>query len=650
MRMAAEPSEKDTNGAGAAVPAPDLSPESIRLALEKILGSPGFVNADRLSRFLRYTVDETLNGQTDKLKETLLGIEVFNRKPTYDPRVDAVVRTEAVKLRARLRDYYEGEGREDELIIDLPKGGYVPAFRIREKVPENPPAAAAVIETYENTHKGHDWRPAIAGAAIILILAASIFLTTRARKSTGPGAGGPEVASIAVLPFADLSPDRDQEYFCDGMTEEIIDALAKVDGFRVVARTSSFAFKGKQQDIREIGKKLNVGAVLEGSVRKDGNLLRVTAQLNSVADGYHLWSQTYERELKDVFAVQDEIAKAIVNTLQLKLASPKPKRTANVEAYDLYLQGQYHWNRWRTEGAERGLQFFEQATQKDPKYAAAYAGIADSYAWLGFFGDLPPNEAMPKARAAAEKAIQLDDSLAEAHASLGYVKALYDFDWAGAEREFQRAIQLNPGLADAHFGYGIVVMCPQERLQEALREMLLARDLDPLSPMINTYLALAYRLNGMPEQAVAADHKALDLDPNFVEARLDLAMRSMDASPRGQQQFEESLALASGLAPESRIDLLRAFRYALIGRKAEALALVHKWEQPHAGNYARPSSIAQVYAALGDREQMYTWLERAYAQHDGMLAYSHKESCFQRYRTEDRFLALEHKLGVPTAK
>jgi TolB-like protein len=398
MSMTAESSERDANGTTS--PRTDLSPGSIRAALDKILASPGFINADRLTRFLRYTVEETLNGQTDKLKETLLGIEVFNRKTTYDPRVDAVVRTEAVKLRARLRDYYEADGREDELIIDLPKGGYVPAFRIREKPVETP--AAAAVEGFDNTHKGHDWRPAIAGALIVAILAISIYLTTRNRTRAATNPAGADVASIAVLPFADLSPDRDQEYFCDGMTEEIIDALAKVEGFRVVARTSSFAFKGKQQDIREIGKKLNVGAVLEGSVRKDGNLLRVTAQLNSVADGYHLWSQTYERELKDVFAVQDEIAKAIVSTLQLKLASPQPKRARNVEVYDLYLQGRYHWGRWRTEGAERALQFFEQATQKDPAYAGAYAGIADSYAWLGFFGTLPPNEAMPKARAAAE--------------------------------------------------------------------------------------------------------------------------------------------------------------------------------------------------------------------------------------------------------
>ncbi|HLG99106.1 MAG TPA: hypothetical protein VKX49_22530 [Bryobacteraceae bacterium] len=644
MRTAAESSEQDANGATSA--RVELNPESIRAALDKILGSPGFVNAERLSRFLRYTVEETLNGQTDKLKETLLGIEVFGRKPTYDPRVDAVVRTEAVKLRARLRDYYEGEGREDEVIIDVPKGGYVPAFRLREKVAEAP--AATPQEPFTNSHKGHDWRPAIASLLIVAILGFSIYMTSR-RRAHAAATSGPEVASIAVLPFADLSPDRDQEYFCDGMTEEIIDALAKVEGFRVVARTSSFAFKGKQQDIREIGRKLNVGAVLEGSVRKDGNLLRVTAQLNSVADGYHLWSQTYERELKDVFTVQDEIAKAIVNTLQLKLANPQPKRpSANVEAYDLYLQGRYHWNRWRTEGAERALQFFELATQKDPKFAAAYAGIADSYAWLGFFGTLPPNEVMPKARAAAEKAIALDDSLAEAHTSLGYVKALYDFDWQGAEREFQRAIQLDPGLADAHFGYGIVYMAPQGRADEALREMLLARDLDPLSPVINTYLALAYFFNNQAGQGYVYDKKALDLDPNFVEARLDMATRDLD--PKDMTRYYSQLDQARGLAAESRIDLLYAFGYAFQGKKGDALSLVQKWENPAPGMFVRPTSIAMVYALLGDREQMYAWLDRAYAQRDGMLAFVNKQGCYRRYLGETRFLALDQKLGLPQAK
>ncbi len=248
MRSAAESSEKDANNTTSSA---EISVESIRAALEKILASPGFANADRLSRFIRYVVEETLNGQTDKLKESLLGIDVFGRKPTYDPRVDAVVRTEAVKLRARLRDYYESEGREDEVVIDLPKGGYIPAFRLREKLAE--PVVAPVEEVVEKDGAPPDWKPILAGALIVAVLAATIYYAMRGHGRTADSRGT-ELSSIAVLPFADLSPDKDQEYFCDGMTEEIIDALSKIGGVRVVARTSSFAFKGKQQDIREIGK------------------------------------------------------------------------------------------------------------------------------------------------------------------------------------------------------------------------------------------------------------------------------------------------------------------------------------------------------------------------------------------------------------
>ena len=642
MKSAAESSARDANGAGS--PAVDITPESIRTALDKILASPGFVNADRLSRFLRYTVEETLNGQTDKLKESLLGIDVFGRKPTYDPRVDAVVRTEAVKLRARLRDYYESEGREDEIVIDVPKGGYVPAFRHRNPLPD----VAAPAEALEKPSRP-DWKPLFAGALIVAILGVSIYLTTRNRARV-PDTNTSELASIAVLPFADLSAAKDQEYFCDGMTEEIIDALSKMGGFRVVARTSSFAFKGRQQDIRKIGKELNVSAVLEGSVRKDGNRLRVTAQLNSVADGYHLWSETYERELKDVFAVQDEISRAIVNTLQVKLANRIKQPSAspeNMETYELYLQGRYHWSRWRTEGAEQAIHFFQSAIQKDPKYAAAYAGLAESYCWLGFFGALPPNEAMPKARQAAQKAILYDDSLAVAHSALAYVKTLHEFDWPGAEREFKRAVQLNSQDSDAHFGYGITYMLPTGRRDEAVREMELARDLDPLSPIEITYLGLAYQSAGRRTDAIAQYRKALELDPNFIEARLMLANAYLDGTP-SLKDFHAELDRAAGLAPESRTDLMRAFGYAAEGKKAEALRLVHKWEKPEGGAFVRSTSIANVYALLGDKQQMYAWLDKAYADRDGMLAYLNNQGCYRPYRSEPRFVALQQKLGLPT--
>jgi TolB-like protein/tetratricopeptide (TPR) repeat protein len=459
------------------------------------------------------------------------------------------------------------------------------------------------------------------------------------------------LSSIAVLPFEDLSPEKDQEYFCDGMTEEIIDALSKIGGIRVVARTSSFAFKGKQQDIREIGKKLNVAAVLEGSVRKDGNRLRVTAQLNSVADGYHLWSETYERELKDVFTVQDEISRAIVNTLQLKLSGRgiQPNSSPeNLETYELYLQGRYHWRRWRTEGAEQAIHYFEAAIQKDPRYAPAYAGVAYSYCWLGFFGAVPPTEAMPKARQAAEKALSLDDSLAAAHTALAYVKALYEFDWPGAEREFKRAIELNAGDADAHFGYGIAYLSPQGRLEDTVREMQLARDLDPLSPVQANYLGLAYQFVGRRAEAIAQYKRALELDSNFVEARLHLANAYLD--PGRFKDFYAELDRAQVTWGDSRIEPTRAFGLALEGRKAEALELVHKCEKPATGAFVQSTYIANVYAVLGDKEQMYAWLEKAYADRDGMLVYANKQGCYRPYRSEPRFVALLRKLGLPPAR
>ncbi|MGI8746432.1 MAG: tetratricopeptide repeat protein [Bryobacteraceae bacterium] len=648
MKSTTESSGQEARSNG--VPAADLSPESVHAELAKILASHGFVNAERLSRFLRHTVEGALDGQTDRLKESLLGIEVFGRKASYDPRIDAVVRTEAVKLRARLKEYYESEGREDPVRIDLPKGGYVPVFHLREEpVAALPEPSAPTSRVEAPPAAAPNWKVFAAGGLIVAVLALSVFFAIRKTSRSAEGHGS-ELESIAVLPFSDLSPQRDQEYFCDGMADEIIDALTKVGGFRVVARTSSFAFRGKQQDIREIGKKLNVGAVLEGSVRKFGDKLRVTAQLNSVADGYHLWSETYERELKDVFAVQDEISQAIVNTLQAKLTSgrspvrlnPTPQ---NLQAYDLYLKGRYHWQRWRTEGAEKAIESFNQAIAINPSYAPAYAGLADSYTWLGFFSAIPPNDAMPKAKQAAAKALELDDSLAAAHASLGYVKALYDFDWPGAEHEFRRAIQLNPGLSDGHFGYGIVYLAPMGKTREAAREMELARDLDPLSLPTITYLGLAYAFDRHRGLAVDQYKKALELDPNFEEAHLNLASAYLDQGKF--DAFYSELESVPGTTTACRTLLSRAMGEAFQGKREEALQEVRKWEHPLQGVYVRPTSIAGVYAALGDREQAFHWLDRAREERDGMLAYVNYQGSLRKYHSDPRFKDLVRKLGLP---
>ncbi|MBI3696829.1 MAG: hypothetical protein HY238_18580 [Acidobacteria bacterium] len=339
--------------------------QEIQAQLSKILASPVFAGSDRMSRFLRFTVERALRGEGDRLKEYLLGVEVFDRRSSYDPRIDPIVRVEARRLRSKLEKYYETEGRGDPVRIDFPKGGYSPVLRERDRA-----------------------------------------------------APAPERRTIAVLPFANLSSDPENEYFSDGLTEELIQALTKVEGLRVVAWSSAFQFKGKARDIRQVGRQLSVDTVLEGSVRRADDRLRITAQLVDVSDGRYLWSQIYEREMKDVFAIQDEISRAIADTPRIKLTGALVKPyTVNLEAYNLYLRGRFNWNKRTEEGLRKAIEYFEQALAGDAQYAPAYCGLADCYSMLGQYGLSPPREVMPQAKAAATRALDIDEALAEAHAS-----------------------------------------------------------------------------------------------------------------------------------------------------------------------------------------------------------------------------------------
>ena len=332
--------------------------------------------------------------------------------------------------------------------------------------------------------------------------------------------------SIAVLPFTDLSAAKDQDYFCDGMAEEVINALTKLESLRVVARTSAFVFKDKREDIREIGRKLNVETLLEGSVRKAGNKLRVTAQLINVSDGYHLWSEKYDRDMADIFAIQDEISLAIVDKLKVKLLRDEKtalvkRYTDNLEAYNLYLKGRYHWNKRTPEGLTKAIEYLRQVTEKDPGYALAYAGLADCYSMLEQAHVLPAKEAFPEAKKMAAKALQIDETLAEAHNSLAYVRWKYDWDWVGAEREFLRAFELNPNYATGHQWYA-VYLADMGQTDEAIKEIKKAQELDPLSLIINIASASILTCARQYDQAIEQCRKTLDMDPNFVVAHLPL--------------------------------------------------------------------------------------------------------------------------------
>jgi serine/threonine-protein kinase len=455
--------------------------------------------------------------------------------------------------------------------------------------------------------------------------------------------------SIAVLPFTNLSADKEQEYFCDGMAEEIINALTQLEGLRVVARTSSFSFRGKEIDIREIGRKLNVENLLEGSVRKAGNRVRITAQLINVADGYHLWSDKYDRNIEDIFAIQDEISLAIVDRLKVKLLKEEKAKlvkrfTENQEAYNLYLKGRYFWNRRYEGGLQKGIEFFQQAIEKDPLYALAYVGMADCYILLGHFGWLPPKEAYPRARTAAEKALEIDDKFAEAHTSMGWIRTFYDWDWVGAEEEFKRALNLNPNYATGYEWYA-VSLAPMERLDEASILLKRALELDPLSLMISTVVGLGLYWARQYDEALDQYRRTLEMDPNFSLAYLFQGFNFV-----GKEMWKEAIASLKrfvALSMNSPIGIGHlGLAYALSGQTDEALKMLDELNELSKKRYVSSLYKALIYGGLGKKDQAFEYLDKAYDERESWMATLKTAPFMDSLRSDPRYEVLLKKIGL----
>jgi len=451
----------------------------------------------------------------------------------------------------------------------------------------------------------------------------------------------PIPASIAVLPFLDLSQAKDQEYFCDGMSEEILNALAKVDGLHVVARTSSFSFRGKNVNVSEVGNKLSVENVLEGSLRREGNRIRISAQLVDARSGVHLWSETYERELQGVFALQDEITRAIVDALKIKLAISLPAHEQrNTEAYDLYLQGLYFSNKGSEEDLRRALSFFQRALEKDPTFSRAWTGI--SKVWY-FLADVyvKPLEAYPISKEAALKALALDEKDAEAHCYVSEAKRVLDWDLAGQNTELKRALQLDPNSAPAHFFSALLPLFRGE-LKEGLRLVLEAEKLDPISPITSYVATAAYLANDRIDDAITAGQRTLQLDPNYFYLDSNLA-----AAYRENGNFAEAVALYTKAQeathfPSSGL----AITYARMGRQIEARKILNQLVQQSQTRYVSAPSVAAVYVAFGEKEEAFRWLERAFEEHSGILQWIAFLPEFRPLRPDPRFPQLLRRIGV----
>ena len=459
---------------------------------------------------------------------------------------------------------------------------------------------------------------------------------------------------IAVLPFENLSGDSQQEYFSSGLTEEMITQLGDLEPNRlgVIARTSAMQYKGAKKDTRQIGRELGVDYILEGSVRREGDRVRITAQLIQVKDQTHLWAKDYDRNLRDILALQSDVAGAIAREIKLKLTSEESARLAstpalNPEAYELYLKGRYFWNKRTVDGFVRAISYFEQATALDPKYAQPYAGLADAYALLGSMPNLEISrgEAMPRAKAAALKALQLNDSLADAHTSLAFVEMQYEWDWPGSEKQFKRALKLNPNYATAHQWYAVWLMS-QGKQDAALEEERWAQEADPLSTIIKTDTAQLLVYAGRYDEAVQQAQRALEIDPGFLLGHDYLAVAYTEKKDyqAAISEYQRVLAVSKGeVWATSGI----ACTYALAGQRRKSEAVLRDILRREKNREDLAIQLAVVYAALGENDQAFAWLEKAYQHRDGGLILLNAVPEFQSLHLDSRFDALAHRMGLP---
>jgi eukaryotic-like serine/threonine-protein kinase len=452
--------------------------------------------------------------------------------------------------------------------------------------------------------------------------------------------------AIAVLPLANMSADPENEYFSDGMTEEIINALAKVPGIQVASRTSCFAFKGKEVDVRQIGEKLGVSSVLEGSVRKVGTRVRITAQLISVADGYHLWSETYDRQLEDVFAIQDEISHAIVDALKLRLGDDGGHLiapTKNIEAYTLYLKGRFVFNKDTEPSTRKALDFFQQSLLQDPAYARSYAGIADC--WTQLADDfVVPDDAYPRAKAAATRALEHDPDLVEAITGIGKVLCWYEWDFAGAERQLRRAVTLNDNHADAHWAFGSVLPTVG-RLAEAIQELRKALVLDPLYAAYSRWLGRFILFSGDYSGAIAQGRKTIDLDADYAYSYLDIgsAYLELGEAEKALQWFQRGQGLDTSVRSYDAL-IVRAL--APLGRREEADEILARLEEESRQHYVRSEIMAMGHAAVGNVDRAFECLERAFQVRSAGLIYLHVDPGYTSLRPDPRFRLLVERIGL----
>jgi TolB-like protein/tetratricopeptide (TPR) repeat protein len=631
----------------------EFSPERLGLVrdhLKDVFASKAFAGSKRAQDFLQLIVEHALAGRLDNLRERMLGAEMFGRSIDYDTANDAVVRVKASEVRRKLAQYYHETTKPPLLRIELPSGSYVPKFHW-------PSPSASPLESLTGPHFGADppltteaiaapvatfrRRRVLAGTSAALALIAAIGYI--GFKVWGRGSSPePEHHAIAVLPLQNLSGDPGQDYFADSMTEELIAALGQVSASRVISRTSTMTYKGTTKALPQIARELGVDTVVEGSVLRQGNEVRITAQLIDAMTDHHLWARSYVRNLNDVLTLQDEVARTIADQIRIavtpeeraRLARP---RTVDPEAQELYLQGTQALD---TGNPRSGIGYFQKAIDKDPNYAQAYGALADSYGWMGQAGWMPYSEAFPKEKAAAIKAIALDEALPEGHVQLAHAAMNLDWDWATEGKELKRALELNPNSAPVRWAYAAYLE-QMGRLQEAISEMQVALQLDPVSSRAFHNSAFVYYFARQYDRALMQMERAsaLQHEPGLLTFALGVIYVE-------KGKYEEAIQLFRTLDDQPHALGHMGNAYARMGREAEAREMISELQKHVQSEGIGRYEIALVYAGLGEKDEAFAWLEKSFAARDKGLAYLKIDPPLDPLRSDSRFQDLLRRVGL----
>jgi TolB-like protein/Tfp pilus assembly protein PilF len=613
-----------------------------------VVGTPAYMSPEQAAG------DRTIGPRTDIYSLACVLYEMLAGEPPYTgPNPQALLARRLSEPVPHLRPTRDVSPAVEQTVMRAlsrsPADRYATAGDLAAALQAADSGAASAVKLAESRSRPST-RLWLLGGGLVAVLVVAVAVWGRSRARTPEAATTAAVpASAAVLPFADLSPGHDQEYFSDGLTDELITALSKVDGLRVAARTSSFQYKGHEVDVRQVGRQLDVGSVLEGSVRRSGNRVRISAQLVSARDGYQLWADAYDRDLADVFAVQEDIARSIVGALKVHLGGRAATRlatrpTQDLEAHDLYLKGRFAWNQRSVAGMREAVRYLEQAIARDPSFAQAQAALASAYLLVGPYSGAPLAESWAKSKAAAARALALDSTLAEAHTARAYGAMIYDWDWPASEASFRRAIAADSTYPTAHQWYGNFLWS-RGRLDEALQQMEVAHRLDPLSRIIGTEMGQTLYLMHRYDEAEKRLKETLDLDPNYPHALYILGLIHVQQRRHAEGIAEMRRSVELGGFQEDLAGGL-AYAYGVSGDRASFNKLVAELEKRMANGSFGPFPLALAYTGLGETTRAFEYLNRAIDVHDIFLPEDFFDPQLDPLRRDSRFAKVEERMGV----